>query len=535
MSSRSLYEELEERTCPLTGHKYLRNLESLSKIITWPSVQKTLTPSFGRRWLPYWDSNLENKIPGARKVIAILFRAGQSKTIETLLLEDLTDADLPLFQSGEDLQSDSRDKVFMSFRTWEPGAVDRFLEKQWVVLEPSMKLDSATAINVRLEGQCALSLAFSACVEVTKDKESTAHVYQASLRPEFHGFDRNVSSLWLTPHVSANSDVQLQEKSKFSGEAYVAVKKFETRRIDAFVKERDMLKAIQEKGISNAHLIKHLAICEEVPCIIFPWADGGDLGEYWQREPPKTPDEFLWSLRQMVGLVDALKDLHKGNCRHGDLKPANILYFTENGVGILKIADVGVSRVHDQVTALRKGMTTTSASTRVYEGPEVNANMPRSRRYDCWSMGCIILEFVLWLLYDFKAIESFLSVRLPKWYGYYRLVTNGPNNELLGNTEVHPEVYKAMDFLREDPRSVGTALEALVNLVDKKLLRINPEHRLEAVDLHQGLQVILRDAENDSSYLVKADQPAPPVPLIFSQPPLSFHSDQGSTFQQTFT
>jgi serine/threonine protein kinase len=533
MSTRSLYEELEERTCPLTGHKYLGNLESLSKIITWPSVQKSLNPSFGRRWLwlPYWDSSPENKIPGARKVIAILVRAGQSKTIETLLSEDLTDADLPLSQKGSDLQSASRDKVFMCFRTWEPGAVERFLEKQWVVLEPFMQLNSETAINVQLEGQCALSLAFYACVEVTKDKESTAHVFKATVRPEFHGFGRNVSSFWVLPHVSATSDVRLQEKSKAAGEVYVAVKKFEQRRTDAFVKERDMLKAIQEKGISNAHLIKHLAICEDVPCIIFPWADGGDLGEYWQRESPRTQDEFLWSLGQMVGLVDALKDLHKGKCRHGDLKPANILYFTENGVGVLKIADVGVSRVHEKETALRRGVTTTSASTKVYEGPEVNAKIPRSRLYDCWSMGCIILEFVLWLLYDFKAIESFLAVRLSESHGYYRLIANAPNIEPLDNTEVHPEVYEAMKLLREDPRCVGTALEALVNLVDQKMLMIKPKQRREAADLHQELLVILENAEKNPSYLVRSDQPVPHVPSIFSQPALSFHSDQGSTFQ----
>ncbi|KAH8595349.1 kinase-like domain-containing protein [Bisporella sp. PMI_857] len=506
MSTWSLYEELEEQTCPLTGHKYLGNLESLSKIITWPSVQKSLTPSFGRRWrwLPYWDSSLENKIPGARKVIAILVRAGQSKTIETLLSEDLTDADLPLSKKGSDLQSASRDKVFMCFRTWEPGAVNCFLEKQWVVLEPFMQLNSETAINVQLEGQCALGLAFSACAEITKDKESTAHVFKAT------------------------------EKSKAAGEVYVAVKKFEQRRIDAFVKERDMLKAIQEKGISNAHLIKHLAICEDVPCIIFPWADGGDLGEYWQRESPRTLDEFLWSLRQMAGLVDALKDLHKGKCRHGDLKPANILYFTENGVGVLKIADVGVSRVHEKETALRKGVTTTSASTKVYEGPEVKAKIPRSRLYDCWSMGCIILEFVLWLLYDFKAIESFLAARLSEWHGYYCLVANAPNIEPLDNTEVHPAVYEAMKFLREDPRCVGTALEAVVNLVDKKMLIIKPKQRREAADLHRELRVILRNAEKNPSYLVRSDQPTPPVPPIFSQPALSFHLDQGSTFQQTW-
>jgi len=516
MSALSLYDELEELTCPLTGNKYIGNLGAISEVVTWPAVKTLLPSSLARQWLPYWDHSLENKIPGARKVIAILVRVGKSKTIETLLLEGLADADLPLSQNGVSLQSHSREKTFMSFTTWEQGEVARFLEKQWMVLEPALRLDAAAAINLQLDNLCALSLAFSDCVEVTKDKDSRAHVYRSTVRPGFHGFDDN-------------------ENVEDPGTVYVAVKKFERLRTDDFIKEREMLNTIRKRGIKNNHLIRHLAICEEVPCIIFPWADGGDLGDYWQRECPKVADEFLWSLRQMVGLTDALKDLHKENCRHGDLKPANILYFTENGVGILKIADVGVSRAHNQATALRKGLTTTSVSTKVYEGPEVKSNTPRSRQYDCWSMGCIILEFVLWLLYDFKAIESFFSVRHSEWHGYYRLVTDAPNLKPLDNTEVHPVVYEAMNVLREDPRCVGTALEALVNVVDEDLLKIKPGDRLKAVGLHQQLQKILKDAEKNHSYLVKTDALPPPIPPIFNQPPLSLGSNQDSTFQQTST
>lgn len=531
----SLYDELEELTCPLTNNKYIGNLENISQVVTWPAVERELRLPFARRWLPFWGPSIENKISGATKVIAILVILGRSNTIEALLSEDLTDKDLPLLRNDTVLQSCSREKVFMSFGTWERGAVTNFLEKQWVVLEPSLKLDTKTTLNLQLDSQCALSLAFSECVEVTKDKDSRAHVYKSTVRPGFHCFNDKVNLLRLLPHISSNTNVHLQENTGGSGPVYVAVKKFERLRVEDFIQERDMLDKIRTKGIKNDHLIRDLVVCEEVPCIIFPWADGGDLVEYWQREFPKAPGAFLWSLRQMVGLVDALKDLHEKNCRHGDLKPANILCFTENGVGILKIADVGVSRSHDHATALRKGATLTSASTKVYEGPEVKINAPRSRKYDCWSMGCIILEFVLWLLYDFNAIESFLSVRHSEWHGYYRLITNAPNLEPLDNTEVHPAVYEAMKFLREDPRCVGTALEALVNLVENGLLKIRPRDRLDAVNLHKGLLAILTDAEKDHSYLVKADQPAPPVPPIFSQPPLSSHSDQQSTSQQTST
>jgi serine/threonine protein kinase len=57
--------------------------------------------------------------------------------------------------------------------------------------------------------------------------------------------------------------------------------------------------------------------------VIFPWADGGNLKEYWKTlaDKERTPDLGVWALRQMLGLSEALAALHIRNCRHGDLKP----------------------------------------------------------------------------------------------------------------------------------------------------------------------------------------------------------------------
>ncbi len=54
----------------------------------------------------------------------------------------------------------------------------------------------------------------------------------------------------------------------------------------------------------------------------------------------------MWSLEQMLGLSRGLEDLHDLNCRHGDLKPDNILHFIKDGRDILVIADLGVSKFH---------------------------------------------------------------------------------------------------------------------------------------------------------------------------------------------
>ena len=278
--------------------------------------------------------------------------------------------------------------------------------------------------------------------------------------------------------------------------------------------------------------MKHLAICDLVPCIIFPWADGGDLAQFWKRDYLKGPDDFLWSLEQMVGLAHALELLHEINCRHGDLKPANILYFTQDGTGILKIADFGIARTHTQKTGFVRGKTITSVSTRAYEAPEATSELARSRRYDCWSMGCIMLEFVVWLLYDFTAIANFTGSLDPNEYQYYRQKSSQDRqiSEEWEKWEVHPKVIEAMDGLRADERCGRTSLAAIVDIVDENLLRIHYEDRIRAIELHKQLQTILHCVKKDSSYRVNWGAPKK-IPSIFSQS--SSHPSPKSTYARS--
>jgi len=74
----------------------------------------------------------------------------------------------------------------------------------------------------------------------------------------------------------------------------------------------------------------------------------------------------------MSGLTTALHMLHESfQCRHGDLKPSNILCVYEGGEIVLKLADFGISRIHHAQTVVRKGITTTAFLTPSYQGPEV--------------------------------------------------------------------------------------------------------------------------------------------------------------------
>lgn len=284
------------------------------------------------------------------------------------------------------------------------------------------------------------------------------------------------------------------------------------------------LKTIQ--SLNNRHLIKHIATCERDSCyyVIFPLADGGNLLDYWEREhetaAKRTPELVCWCLRQMCGLADALRALHhgfkgSGHLRHGDLKPANILLFEEDGDKFLAIADFGVSKIHTAPTGMRQNGTTTKATTRKYEAPEVGPhfkNQPRHRVYDIWSLGCVFLEFVIWILYDHKAIKNFEKSRYKSsknpGCSFYQTTD-------AGEAELDSGVVEAFKALREDRRCRGTAIEALINLVEEKVLVVEAEKRYKADKLHEELGKIVRDATQTPSNLHKVCDRPTEIPKIF--------------------
>lgn len=101
------------------------------------------------------------------------------------------------------------------------------------------------------------------------------------------------------------------------------------------------------------------------------------------------------------------------NWRHGDLKPDNILVFKQPNtwIGTLKLADLGRAKKHQFLTHIRKVATDEKWSTRQYEPPEafIASRQARSRLWDIWSMGCIMFESVLWLLYGDEVKHNFAT------------------------------------------------------------------------------------------------------------------------------
>jgi serine/threonine protein kinase len=226
--------------------------------------------------------------------------------------------------------------------------------------------------------------------------------------------------------------------------------------------------------------------------LIFEWADGGNLRSLWKStsSPVLTALLVKDAIKQILGLARALEAAHNLNrtgasYRHGDLKPENILLFSGGGsLGTLKIGDWGEAKEHDQVTEMRPSKTTAKYGTRRYEAPEVETGVRakwlgqstrrRSRLYDIWAMGCITLEFIIWLLYGLDELNKF-NQELGDDPFYLIEVKNGKQV-----ARVHDVAASWMDQITQDPRcEVGdTAIGDLLELVRTALLVVKLPRRL---------------------------------------------------------
>jgi serine/threonine protein kinase len=161
------------------------------------------------------------------------------------------------------------------------------------------------------------------------------------------------------------------------------------------------------------------------------YAAEADLLEYWRQvnpSPPMTLDTISWVAKQCQGLADGLAKIHRFETapsqtnkfttffgRHGDIKPENILWFRDPNSprgGTLQITDFGHAESSIFQTKIRKPGSKAAFSPS-YRPPE--CDIPGgliSASSDIWTLGCLYLEFVSWLLGGWKLVHEFQTRRL---------------------------------------------------------------------------------------------------------------------------
>jgi len=308
-----------------------------------------------------------------------------------------------------------------------------------------------------------------------------------------------------------------------------------------FLKEATILNAVGFK--SHPHLIKLLATYKhkEKYHLMFPFANA-NLRKYWDDRPSPEFDRetVLWSLKQMTGIANGLLRIHTFTVtyplrvttgagsirmpknvklmvergeewfgRHGDIKPENVLWFendrmTEDPKGILQIADFGLGRFHGRDSRSGVNPDTIQASP-TYEPPECKLRQPVSRAYDMWSLGCLYLEFLTWLLMGSEEIEGFSEYRGRPATGtgidddnFFTLV-----EDEYGTHAIVRDTVVAWQNQLHTHKKCSQLIHDLLELTMRELLVTDANQRCEASWLFQQLKMYTDRAEVDESYMLE--------------------------------
>jgi serine/threonine protein kinase len=191
--------------------------------------------------------------------------------------------------------------------------------------------------------------------------------------------------------------------------------------------EVDQLKRFS--GLIHDHLVTVLATftLNKRYHFLFPYAECA-LDQYWEfRVPQPTLDLVMvqWISKQCLGLIEAMHTIHEPDHinllpgvqrygRHGDIKPDNILWFdtTKDPKGMLVISDMGLSALNSAKSRSNvPGRTLPGAPG--YRPPECEVEGGVvSRAFDVWTMGCLFLELMTWLLGGQQMLREFQQTRM---------------------------------------------------------------------------------------------------------------------------
>ncbi len=209
--------------------------------------------------------------------------------------------------------------------------------------------------------------------------------------------------------------------------------------------------------------------------LLFPWAEG-DLLSYWQRTRRpgnEDHDTIIWISNQILGVVRAIDYIHNPDPpkfnhlnqrvfgRHGDIKPENILWFKSDEAEILVMSDLGLSVVNSKNSRSNIPGKNIPATPN-YRPPECDMDGIHghiSRSFDIWTLGCLLLEFVVWTLDGWQGRETFRSNRFSPYIN---------NNDTDIFFEVRPapnEKTEAIFMIKESVEEVSPSEDCSLTLI----------------------------------------------------------------------
>ncbi|KAI0855554.1 kinase-like domain-containing protein [Xylaria cubensis] len=348
-----------------------------------------------------------------------------------------------------------------------------------------------------------------------------------------------ISKIWIHPahHNFHNTDKNPQRN-------IFALKKLRSDRTKDFKREVGALHAFAIHP--HDHIIRLLTAFRHNGSfyLLFPWATGGSLRSFWREHPQPIldPEVSIWVAGQCLGLSEALREIHHQQYQgreknhdhshqgaffelrayHGDIKPENILLFEGDRQGgirhVWKIGDFGVS---ERFLVAARGGDIPKGFTPTYQSPEHQIEGRIDDRADIWSLGCVFLETVIWLLWGWNGLLCFRLIRQTptRLNGqnyinsdtFFDIVDSTPDNVPVA--VLKPAITQYIESLCCDP-NISPYLTDLLHLIRRYLLDVNKHSRLSSDRLVKVLRQLHRRCVDTPAYTVAVPRPQkPPLSL----------------------
>ncbi|KAK4198540.1 putative Serine/threonine-protein kinase [Triangularia verruculosa] len=448
----------------------------------------------------------KNKTITFRKIFAILVLVEKSPAITKFLKENINDSDLPLVRINNPKRpgeyglrcSREPDKQLKCFKgSWSPLQIRNFASWQFVTLAPFFAKSELykEVEHYVLHDRIIMPFltdpnkqAISNDPFVDSQQEELlgggGRVFRAILHPDHHSFHRSLKCP-REPCICT-----------------FAIKRLHSQDKSQFKREVDMLKKFS--NFAHPHLISLLATYEQRNSffLIFPCAKS-DLLSYWEKfEPNPKMDHgtVKWVAHQCKGIASGVLKIHEYSStnaklgdtlepsrrepfgHHGDIKPQNVLvfsdrtptsddssrhteshgdglihdhHFTGQSRGTLKLTDFGLASTSAHRTISRKPLSHVGM-TYNYRAPECDlpSNQdPKGRQYDMWTLGCLYLEFITWLMGGKRLLDEFTQLRAGP-FSAESLKHKTKLDILYGGGLIPPEITSDAFFKIEEDNSI---------------------------------------------------------------------------------
>ncbi|KAI0407737.1 kinase-like domain-containing protein [Xylaria palmicola] len=436
------------------------------------TIQKTLANCKGLRGkdVTKFTSYVTSK---ARTVFLLLVFIDKVNYISDFHDAHFEDGDLPIVFDGRwegwSLKNQSRRHSWQFLSKWTSGEKDVFASNQWVFLAP---IFSRATFFYELEPQQPLPFRSSADVSRATGYFST--IYRVAI-PSSHLYEQNTDGY----HEVALKCLVLPNGPEKN---------------ECFLREKQILEKMRE--LQHPHLIQaHSAYHRGKDMgFVFPYAKDGSLAHFWiQHDPVLSLSLVSWALIQMKGLAHGIEQLHGTKTRHGDIRPQNILIFENTGGNRkdLVVADMAIAKYRALYAHEPAGPRKNPFGSRRYEPPEAEdqslrevkvQQLPHFLKYDLWSLGCVFLEFLIWLDSGAQGLMTFLTTSR----------VNRGEPRFWEREAVRPEIIKCMDKLEERFGQMDqqyAALKEVLNLIWDRLL-IMVDERADSTALFNDIKSI---------------------------------------------